>query len=142
MAIQKLRLSSKTSRKSRQPWVVNPTWYPALLRPCVVSYSGVFTLIRDSSNPHAYSAEHLGLIPPQTPNPKDQKVSSNMKPAPYPYDYDFGSKDDSMVADPVSDSTTQLWRQTAKKNREIFTELFKTVPNNIVRDWKSYEVWT
>lgn len=85
-------------------------------------------------------AEHLGLIPPQAPNPKDQKVTSNMKPAPYPYDYDFGSRDDSMVADPVSDSTTQLWLQTAKKNREIYTELFKTVPNNIVRDWTSYEV--
>ncbi|KAF8737923.1 hypothetical protein AX14_012197 [Amanita brunnescens Koide BX004] len=83
--------------------------------------------------------EHLGLIPPQTPDPKHQRVSSNMKPAPYPYDYDFGSKEDAMVADPVAESTTQLWQQTAKKNREIFTEIFKTVPNNIVRDWATYE---
>jgi len=83
--------------------------------------------------------EHLGLIPPQSPGPEDQKVASNMKPAPHPYDYDFGSKDDALVADPVAESTMQLWRQTAKKNREIYTEVFKTVPNNIVRNWETYE---
>ena len=142
MAIPKLPLLSRMSRKSHQGWAVNLTWYPASLQACVASYSGVFTLIRDSSNPHACFAEHLGLIPPQTPDPKHQRVTSNMKPAPYPYDYDFGSKEDAMVADPVAESTTQLWQQTAKKNREIFTEIFKTVPNNIVRDWATYEVWT
>jgi len=83
--------------------------------------------------------EHLGLIPPQSPNPKDQKVAANMKPAPHPYDYDFGSREDTLVADPVAGSTMQLWQQTAKKNREIYTDVFKTVPNNIVRNWEIYE---
>ncbi|KAK2462177.1 hypothetical protein APHAL10511_005809 [Amanita phalloides] len=83
--------------------------------------------------------EHLGLIPPQRTDPSKQKVTANMKPAPHPYDYDFGSQADKLVADPVADSTMLLWQQTAKKNREIFAELFKSVPTNIVRDWATYE---
>lgn len=45
-----------------------------------------------------------------------------------------------MVADPISDATLALWNGTAKKNREVFTELFRPVPSNLVRDWKAYDV--
>ncbi|KAF8622038.1 hypothetical protein AX15_007323 [Amanita polypyramis BW_CC] len=83
--------------------------------------------------------EHLGLIPPQRSDPRHHKVTSNMKPAPNPYEYDFGSGDDSLVADPVVESTLLLWQQTAKKNSEVYSEVFKTVPTNIVRNWASYE---
>ncbi|KAM6499803.1 phospholipase D/nuclease [Amanita muscaria] len=82
--------------------------------------------------------EHLGLIQPQRCDPYNQPVTANMKPAPYPYAYDFGSDEDNMVADPVSDSTRFLWQQVAKKNRDIFTEIFQPVPTNLVRDWEAY----
>ena len=61
-------------------------------------------------------------------------------PAPQPYLYDFGSDEDAMVADPVCDSTQFLWQQVAKKNRDIYLEIFRPVPSNLVRDWAAYEV--
>jgi phospholipase D1/2 len=83
--------------------------------------------------------EHLGLIPPQRCDPDHPKLTANMKPAPQPYIYDFGSDEDAMVADPVSDSTQFLWQQVAKKNHDIYSEIFRPVPSNLVRDWASYE---
>lgn len=107
-------------------------------------FRGILQIIKKRWRSHTSFTEHLGLIPPQSPshNARDQKVAANMKPAPHPYDYDFGTRDDALVADPVAESTMQLWQQTAKKNREIYTELFRTVPNNIVRNWDLYEVRT
>ncbi|KAG9086659.1 hypothetical protein FRC07_013018, partial [Ceratobasidium sp. 392] len=32
-----------------------------------------------------------------------------------------------------------LWIGTAQRNRAIFSELFKTVPTNIVRNWEQYK---
>lgn len=33
-----------------------------------------------------------------------------------------------------------LWVKTARKNREIFTECFRPVPTNLVRDYNAYTV--
>lgn len=63
-----------------------------------------------------------------------------MRPAPTPNEDETGCEEDALVADPLADATLELWRTTARKNREIFTEIFRPVPTNLVRDWKAYEV--
>lgn len=63
-----------------------------------------------------------------------------MRPAPIPNDNEIGTREDNAVADPLSDHFQGLWISTAQKNRAIFSELFKTIPNNIIRNWKDYTV--
>jgi len=63
-----------------------------------------------------------------------------MRPVPHLNDDQTESREDSLVADPLSKETDSLWKETAKKNREIFTEIFRPVPTNLVRSWTSYEV--
>lgn len=63
-----------------------------------------------------------------------------MRPVPYLNDDQTDSREDSLVADPLSKETDSLWRETAKRNREIFTEIFRPVPTNLVRSWSSYDV--
>lgn len=92
------------------------------------------------SDPYNHSAEHLGLIPPQPCKERNDPVTSFMKPAPYPNKDEFDTAEDRTVADPLADDTLNLWNQTARKNRDIFTEIFRPVPTNLVRDWKAYEV--
>ncbi|KAG6333866.1 hypothetical protein ID866_5221 [Astraeus odoratus] len=82
--------------------------------------------------------EHLGLIPPQNVTHQKQ-VTWAMKPAPDPQDDDSDLPEDAAVADPLSDSMLDLWNGTARKNREIFTEVFRPVPSNLVRTWSAYE---
>ena len=84
--------------------------------------------------------EHLGLIPPQLCESRNEEVTKQMQPAPIPNDYELGTEEDQLVADPLADSTLELFDSTAKKNRAIFTEVFRPVPSNLVRDYKSYEV--
>ncbi|KAH7921001.1 phospholipase D/nuclease [Leucogyrophana mollusca] len=83
--------------------------------------------------------EHLGLIEPQNVIEREEEVTSFMHPAPIPNDDEMGTAEDDAVADPLSDSTQDLLNGTAKKNREIFTELFRPVPTNLVRSWSAYE---
>ena len=63
-----------------------------------------------------------------------------MRPAPIPNEDETDSREDELVADPLADETLDLFDSTAKKNRAIFTEIFRPVPTNLVRDWKAYEV--
>jgi phospholipase D1/2 len=70
------------------------------------------------------------------------KVTAAMKPAPYPHDDEIGKEEDLAVADPLADSTLGLWNDTARRNREIFTEIFRPVPTNLARDWNGYDVWS
>ncbi|KAF9244484.1 hypothetical protein BU15DRAFT_85872 [Melanogaster broomeanus] len=81
-------------------------------------------------------SEHLGLIPPQNV-PND--VTWFMKPAPEPNDDETDLPEDAAVADPLADETLDLLYGTARKNREIFTEIFRPVPTNLVRSWSAYE---
>ncbi|TDL24340.1 phospholipase D/nuclease [Rickenella mellea] len=82
--------------------------------------------------------EHLGLIPPQQCNTNEETITTFMKPAPNPNEDTTGSAEDAAVADPLADSTVELMSNTARKNREIFTEVFRPVPSNLVRDWNAY----
>ncbi|TFK72278.1 phospholipase D [Pluteus cervinus] len=83
--------------------------------------------------------EHLGLIPPQIVSDDQDRVTNNMRPAPIPNDDEFGRDEDNVVQDPLSVSMQNLWNETARKNREIFTEIFRPVPTNLVRSWPAYE---
>ncbi|KAJ7127892.1 hypothetical protein C8R44DRAFT_100509 [Mycena epipterygia] len=83
--------------------------------------------------------EHLGLIEPQTSNKRNEEPTSFMRPAPNPNEDEMGREEDRLVADPLSEQMLALWTGTARKNREIFTEIFRPVPTNLVRDWKAYD---
>lgn len=63
-----------------------------------------------------------------------------MRPAPIPNENELGTREDDAVSDPLSDEFQALWIGTAIKNRAIFSELFKTVPTDIVRNWEQYKV--
>ena len=84
--------------------------------------------------------EHLGLMPPQICQDDEDEVTSFMHCAPIPNEDETGLEEDAMVADPLSDDTQRLWNDTAKKNRDIFTEVFRPVPSNFVRRWSGYDV--
>ncbi|KAF9076259.1 hypothetical protein BDP27DRAFT_1398485 [Rhodocollybia butyracea] len=83
--------------------------------------------------------EHLGLIPPQDADMDDDHPTAYMRPAPYPNPDRLESSEDQMVADPLSKQTVDLWTDTARKNRDIFTEVFRPIPTNLVRDWNAYD---
>ncbi|KAF5327400.1 hypothetical protein D9619_004077 [Psilocybe cf. subviscida] len=83
--------------------------------------------------------EHLGLSPPQPCDSRQPKVTPFMRPAPYPNPDETGTNEDKLVADPISDETEILWTGTAKKNREIFTEIFRPIPTSLVRSWNAYK---
>ncbi|KAF7304896.1 Phospholipase [Mycena kentingensis (nom. inval.)] len=83
--------------------------------------------------------EHLGLIPPQHPHQESEKPTDFMRPAPHENPDEMKDKHDRLVADPLADDFWDLWNGTARKNREVFTELFRPVPTNLVRDWKAYD---
>lgn len=79
-------------------------------------------------------------MPPQFCQDRDEPVTSFMRCAPEPNEDETTLQEDALVADPLADATLQIWMDTARKNREIFTELFRPVPTNLVRDWKAYDV--
>lgn len=82
------------------------------------------------------SSEHLGLI-----HPEPVGVETDfMKPAPTPNPDEFGSPEDSTVADPMSEDLEALWNGTAQRNRAIFSELFRSVPSDTVRNFEQYKV--
>lgn len=63
-----------------------------------------------------------------------------MRPAPHPNADQTSTAEDAAVADPLAPETEALWNDTARKNREIFTEIFRPVPTNLVRTWDAYAV--
>ena len=120
------------------------TWRVALLLPSVAGSSAVRAL----SFLHAHAShvgllhgclEHLGLLEPQFCT-AGEEVTSFMRPAPIPNDDETSMREDSVVADPLSNEMEALWFETARRNREIFTEVFRPVPSNLVRNWDAYDV--
>ncbi|EIW74184.1 phospholipase D [Coniophora puteana RWD-64-598 SS2] len=110
-------------------------------------------MIRSSMNGEPYMAarfaatlrrqlfrEHLGLLPPQN-GENGEEVTAAMRPAPEPQADETEEEDDKRVADPLADDVQELWNTTARVNREIFTELFRPVPTNLVRSWTAYEAY-
>jgi phospholipase D1/2 len=63
-----------------------------------------------------------------------------MRPAPVANEDETYIEDDARVADPLSDGFLNLLNTTARVNREVFTELFRPIPTNLVRNWNAYEV--
>lgn len=78
--------------------------------------------------------KHLGLIPAQNMEHPDQ----NFEPIGIPNIYDYGSREDHMVADPLSDQFLQLWNSRARQNTDAFGKIFHPVPHDDVRTWKDY----
>jgi phospholipase D1/2 len=79
--------------------------------------------------------KHLGLLPWQDM----QRPDNNFAPVGVPNQYDWGSPEDLAVADPMSDSFHDLWKQTARVNTEAFAKVFHPVPDDKVLTWKQYD---
>lgn len=90
-------------------------------------------------NPLTVNSEHLGLMEPQNCDLGSRNVTSFMTPAPHPMQDETFLGEDRAVADPLSNETISLWEDTARRNREIFTELFRPVPTNLVRTKAAYK---
>ncbi|PPQ99833.1 hypothetical protein CVT24_009627 [Panaeolus cyanescens] len=83
--------------------------------------------------------EHLGLIDPQPCDSREPEITSAMRPAPILNEDTTRTHEDSLVADPLDPKTDFLWKETARKNREVFTEIFRPIPTNLVRSFSAYD---
>ncbi|KAG8990616.1 hypothetical protein FRB93_003163 [Tulasnella sp. JGI-2019a] len=83
--------------------------------------------------------EHLGLIPPQNCVTGKEPVTSFMRAPPIPAEDEMHLREDWLVSDPLSDEFEKLWRNTARINTAMFTEIFRTLPNDSVRNWDQYK---
>lgn len=79
--------------------------------------------------------KHLGLLPWQDYTRPDE----NFRPIGVPNRYDWGSREDELVVDPISDDFLNLWNTTAKTNTDAFAEVFHAVPYDGVRTWDQYD---
>ncbi|KAL8803006.1 MAG: hypothetical protein Q9182_003432 [Xanthomendoza sp. 2 TL-2023] len=79
--------------------------------------------------------KHLGLLRAQDPARPD----ANFEPIGAPNVYDFGSEEDGLVADPLSDRFLNLWNDRAYQNTAAFGRAFHPVPHDDVRTWKDYD---
>jgi phospholipase D1/2 len=79
--------------------------------------------------------KHLGLIKPQDPERPDQ----NYEPVGVANIYDWGSEEDRVVADPLSDDFQNMWTWRARTNTEAFAKVFHPVPDDKVKNWKEYD---
>lgn len=79
--------------------------------------------------------KHLGLVRPQDINRPDE----NFEPVGVANRYDWGSPEDNLVADPLSDTFESVWNTRAKTNTEIFRKVFHAVPDDTVRNWSEYK---
>lgn len=70
--------------------------------------------------------EHLGLLPPQE---NDGKDDPNCQPPDVPNDPQAGETFD-FVADPLSDRLWEMWTSRATRNTEIFRQLFHADPDD------------
>ena len=79
--------------------------------------------------------KHLGLLRPQDM----QRPDANFEPVGVPNHYDWGSPEDNVVADPLSDTFQSLWNSRARQNTDIFRQVFRCVPDDNVRNWQAYK---
>lgn len=63
-----------------------------------------------------------------------------MRAAPHPNQSELEQWEDDSVADPLSQQTDDLLNDRARRNREIFTEIFRPIPTNLIRSWDAYAV--
>lgn len=81
--------------------------------------------------------KHLGLIPAQDMGRPD----ANFEPVGIPNSYDFGSREDQVVTDPLSDTFLSFWNSRARQNTFAFGKIFHPVPHDDVRTWKDYDAF-
>ena len=79
--------------------------------------------------------KHLGLLRAQDM----QRPDANFEPIGVPNIYDFGSGEDRVVVDPLSDSFLNFWNSRAHQNTVAFGRAFHPVPHDDVRTWKEYD---
>lgn len=79
--------------------------------------------------------KHLGLLRPQDM----QRPDANFEPVGVPNSYDWGSPEDNVVSDPLSDTFQSLWNSRARQNTEVFRQVFRCVPDDNVRNWQAYK---
>ena len=78
--------------------------------------------------------KHLGLIPPENM----ERPNANSEPVGIPNDYDFGSPEDQLVMDPLSEQFLGFWNSRARQNTFAFGRIFHPVPHDDVRTWDDY----
>ena len=71
--------------------------------------------------------KHLGLLRAQDM----QRPDANFEPVGVPNHYDWGSAEDRVVSDPLSDTFDSLWNSRAHQNTEIFRQIFHSVPDDV-----------
>ncbi|KAL4986500.1 hypothetical protein BDW68DRAFT_178718 [Aspergillus falconensis] len=79
--------------------------------------------------------KHLGLLFPQNMRRPD----SHFMPPPVPIDYDYGSPEDLLVADPLSDGFHNLCGQVARRNTLAFRKVFDPLPDDKEKTWDDYD---
>ncbi|EPS42367.1 hypothetical protein H072_3671 [Dactylellina haptotyla CBS 200.50] len=80
--------------------------------------------------------EHLGLLPPQELDPKDDP---NVQ-LPGEGDYEFHEDEKSkIVDDPLNEELWDMWTRQAHDNTTIFRELFHCIPDNSVKTFEEYD---
>ncbi|KAK3317992.1 hypothetical protein B0H66DRAFT_555933 [Apodospora peruviana] len=84
--------------------------------------------------------EHLGLLPPQELNAKDDP---NAQPPGEDSPNDVNDKDESwkFVEDPMSDELWEMWTGRASKNTEVFRQLFHADPDDHVKTFDDYNAF-
>ena len=67
-----------------------------------------------------------------------QRPDANFDIAGVPNAYDWGSPEDNVVSDPLSDGFQSLWNTRARSNTEAFRKVFHVVPDDNVHSWTDY----
>ncbi|KIW10513.1 hypothetical protein PV08_11477 [Exophiala spinifera] len=80
--------------------------------------------------------KHLGLLAPQDMRSPD----GHFTPAPGDNGYDFGSKEDGVVADPLSDGFLKHWDDVAAQNTSAFRKVFAPMPDDTAQTWIQYQM--
>ncbi|KAL8746040.1 MAG: hypothetical protein Q9190_001907 [Brigantiaea leucoxantha] len=82
--------------------------------------------------------EHLGLLPAQTLDAKDDPNAQ--PPDVCPNDIMEGPEYD-FVADPMSDQLWNMWTSNADTNTQIFRHLFRADPDDNIKNFDDYEAF-
>ncbi|KAL9610790.1 MAG: hypothetical protein Q9167_004522 [Letrouitia subvulpina] len=82
--------------------------------------------------------EHLGLLPAQTLDAKDDPNAQ--PPDVCPNNIMEGSEYE-FVADPMSDQVWNMWTGNADTNTQIFRHLFRADPDNNIKNFDDYEAF-
>ncbi|KAF3922097.1 hypothetical protein ABW20_dc0109810 [Dactylellina cionopaga] len=80
--------------------------------------------------------EHLGLLPPQELDPKDDPNVKLPGEGGYEFYEDEKSK---IVDDPLSEELWDTWTRQAHDNTAIFSELFHCIPDNSIKTFEDYD---